>query len=525
MSTICNPILKGFNPDPCITCKGDDFYIATSTFEWFPGIALYHSRDLANWRLVGHALTRPSQLDLRGVQSSEGIWAPDLAYSNDEDLFYITYTEMRNWAYEGPRDMHNCLVTSKSIEGPWSDPVLLDSGGIDPSLFFHPDGRVFYLRNLWDYRAGTVHFAGIIMQQYDRKQKKLVGESRTIFKGTGLGLVEGPHLYYHNGYYYLMTAEGGTFFNHVVTLARSKELWGPYEAQPSGPVLTSKLNPNNPLQKAGHGSLVQDKRGNWYLSHLCGRPLPSRGRCILGREASIQRVVWKEDGWLYLAHGGVEPALIVKAEGLEEHPWQRESSCDDFDSAQLRPCYQTLRCRLEEHFCNTIERPGYLRLRGRQSMTSRFEQTLIARRQRAFCYTATTALECEPVDHNQLAGLIAFYDHQHFYYLAVTRLDGKRVMNIYYCNRGAWNEPVKPVSVNDAKRIYLKMEMRYDQLFCSYSLDETSWRLLGPSFDSSILSDDYLQPVHFTGAFIGLCAQDLQGQGFVADFDYFTYEE
>lgn len=524
MSTIHNPILTGFNPDPCMLRMGDDYYIAISTFEWFPGIALYHSRDLANWHLLGHALTRRSQLDLRGIQSSEGVWAPDLSYCEADKQLYLTYTVMRNWGYDGPRDMHNYLVTSTSIEGPWSDPIHLDSGGIDPSFFFHPDGRVFYLRNRWDYRAGKDHFAGIGMQEYDRARKVLIGQNRLIFSGSGLGKVEGPHLYYRNGYYYLLTAEGGTFYDHAVTLARSRDLWGPYEVHPSQTVLTSRFAPKNPLQKAGHGSLVQAPYGIWYLAHLCARPLPSRGRCILGREAAIQKVVWKEDDWLYLAQGGTEPALVVQADGYAEQPWEKENPRDDFDQMKLRPVYQTLRCKLDERFCNLSERKGFLRLRGKESVTSRFEQTLVARRQTSFCYTATAALECRPADYNQMAGLIAFYDQRHFFYLAVTNQDGP-VVNLYCCNRGAWIEPIQAVLIGDATRIYLRMEMRYDHLRCSYSLDERRWHPLGPWFDSSILSDEYLEPMHFTGAFVGLCAQSLDGSDFVADFDYFTYEE
>jgi len=526
MKAVTNPILPGFNPDPCILRHGDDYYIATSTFEWFPGICLYHSRNLIDWEIIGHALDRPSQLDLRGIQSSEGVWAPDLTFCEKEGLFYLTYTVMRNWGYDGPRDMHNFLVTSPSIEGPWSDPIFLDSGGIDPSFCFDEDGKTYYLRNCWDYRAGKDHFAGIVMQEYDRTKKTLVGESRLIFAGSGLGKVEGPHLYHLNGWYYLMTAEGGTFYDHAVTMARSHSPWGPYEVDPDNPMLSSRFFPNNALQKAGHASLMQTKEGLWYIAHLCARPLPSRGRCILGREAALQKVIWTDDGWLKLTEGGSEPRLVVEVPELESgKPSNAALLTDDFDDTKLSPIYQSLRFKLDEKRCNLTERPGFLRLRGKESVTSRFEQSLVARRQTSFCYDAATALECSPKDYNQLAGLIAFYDHRHFFYLAKTRIDDTEVLNLYCCNKGSWIEPIKPVPVPAGSRVYLKASMRYDHLQFSYSLNEQDWQELGPSFDSSILSDEYLEPMHFTGAFIALCAQDLAGREFVADFDYFSYED
>lgn len=525
MATIHNPIIRGFNPDPCLLRVSEDYYIATSTFEWFPGIALYHSKDLANWKLIGHALTRESQLNLLGIASSEGVWAPDLTYCVTDRVFYLSYSVMKNWTYDGPRDIHNYVVTSPTIEGPWSDPVYIDSGGIDPSLFFHPDGRTFYLRNRWDYRAGRDHFAGITIQEFDRKTMELIGDRRLIFNGVGLGKVEGARIYYHNEYYYLMTAEGGTFYEHAVTLSRSRDIWGPYEAHPNKVVLTSAYNPENPLQKAGHASLIQDHHGFWYIAYLVGRPLPHIKRCPLGREAAIQKVEWGEDGWLYLEGGDVQPEQVVNAPHHKEHRWEKRPVRDDFDQQHLDPHYQSLRAKIPPHFCNTTERPGYLRLRGRESITSPFEQTLVAIRQSSFSYIATTALECEPKTYNQMAGIVAFYDEGHFFYLAVTNEDGHSVVNLYLADRGFWIQPIDPIQLPDTRRIYLKMQMIMGFLQCFYSVDETNWYKLGDVFDASILSDEYLIPVHFTGSFVALAAQDLDGSAFVADFDYLTYDE
>src|SRR5215212_6976561 len=235
---IQNPILRGFNPDPSIVRVGDDYYIATSTFEWFPGVQIHHSRDLIHWRLLTRPLTRAGQLDMLGDPDSCGVWAPCLTY--DGGLFHLIYTDVKRYgrttqggaAGASLRDLHNYLVTSPAIDGEWSDPVYLNSSGFDPSLFHDDDGRMYLLNMLWDHRPGQNRFAGIVVQDFAPVQQRLVGERRVIFSGTPLALTEGPHLYKRGGYYHLITAEGGTGWGHAVTFARARELYGPYELHP-----------------------------------------------------------------------------------------------------------------------------------------------------------------------------------------------------------------------------------------------------------------------------------------------------
>ena len=229
MRVIRNPVLRGFNPDPSIVRVGDDYYIATSTFEWFPGVCIHHSRDLEHWRLVSHPLDRPALLDMRGDPNSGGVWAPCLSWSGG--LFHLVYTDMKRWAGQ-VKDCHNYLTTAPSVEGPWSDPVFLNSSGFDASLFHDTDGRKWLLNMLWDHRAAQSGFGGILLQEYSAERKQLVGEPSLVFRGTDLGLVEGPHLYKRGGFYYLLTAEGGTFATHAATVARSARLQGPYEVMP-----------------------------------------------------------------------------------------------------------------------------------------------------------------------------------------------------------------------------------------------------------------------------------------------------
>ncbi|HKL78962.1 MAG TPA: glycoside hydrolase family 43 protein, partial [Mobilitalea sp.] len=510
---------------PSILRVGDDYYIATSTFEWFPGVQIHHSKDLINWKLVARPLNRISQLDMRGASSSEGVWAPCLTY--DKGIFYLIYTNVKLWTYAGARDLHNYLVTATDISGDWSEPIYLNSSGFDPSLFHDDDGRKWLVNQLWDHRLGNNKFAGIVLQEYSVEDKRLVGSITNIFKGTDLGLVEGPHIYKRNGYYYLLTAEGGTSFRHAVTFARSKELIGPYEVHPTNPILTSWTDPTLEIQRAGHGCLVETEQGEWYMAHLCGRPLPSRGRCILGRETALQKMVWREDDWIYLEAGGNHPLVNVPAPQLEEVIWEKESVREHFDSNTLNINFQTLRMPLEEEYLSLSERAGYLRLRGSESLGSRFHQSLIARRQQAFCYSASTVVEFEPATFQQQAGLVTIYDNNNFYYLHITLDDAKgKVLEILKRDAGIFEEPLKEkVSIEGWKSCYLKVDVDYHSLQFLYSQNGQEWIKIGPVFDASILSDEYTVPNRFTGAFVGLCCQDLSGQRKPADFDYFEYEE
>ncbi|KKY37099.1 putative glycoside hydrolase family 43 protein [Diaporthe ampelina] len=232
MPPIRNPILPGFNADPSILRVGEGYYIATSTFEWFPGVQIHHSTDLANWDLVCRPLSRKSQLDMRGDPDSCGVWAPCLTH--DGEKFWLVYTDVKR--KDGSfKDAHNYIVHSENITGPWSDPVYANSSGFDPSLFHDPtSGKKWFVNMLWDHRrrGGLLDnsaFAGIVLQEFDPAQGKLVGPRKNIYPGTELALVEGPHLYWRDGWYYLLTAEGGTGYEHAVTLARAKDIWGPDE--------------------------------------------------------------------------------------------------------------------------------------------------------------------------------------------------------------------------------------------------------------------------------------------------------
>jgi xylan 1,4-beta-xylosidase len=524
MPTIRNPILPGFNPDPSICRVGDDYYVATSTFEWYPGVQIHHSTDLANWELVTRPLTRKSQLDMRGDPDSCGVWAPCL--SHDGEKFWLVYTDVKR--KDGSfKDAHNYIVTAPSIEGPWSDPVYVNSSGFDPSLFHDADGKKWFLNMLWDHRVRPLLFAGIALQQYDPAAEKLVGERRNIFIGTEQKLVEGPHLYQKDGWYYLLTAEGGTGYDHVVTFARAKTIDGPYEVHPEKYLVTAKDAPENPLQRAGHGDMVETPDGRSYLVHLAGRPTTPQRRCVLGRETAIQELEWR-DGWPWLKGGGNVPKLEVDVPGTrDEAKYWAERRYDFADG--LPKDFQWLRTPESERIFAT--RDGKLRLFGRESIGSWFEQALVARRQTHFSFDAEVTLEFAPTDERQFAGLTGYYSRFNFYYLTVTaHSDGKRELLIL-SSEMSWPDgelkfPAAPVPIPDTGAVRLKMEVRGPalQFFCALGKDD--WQQIGPVLDASTLSDEsgpHGEHGSFTGAFVGVAASDLNGTALPADFSDFVY--
>ena len=535
-SRIRNPILPGFNPDPSIVRVADDYYIATSTFEWFPGVQVHHSRDLVHWRLLTRPLTRASQLNMLGDPDSCGIWAPCLSYS--DGLFYLIYTDVKRYGRTTQggatgaslRDTHNFLVTSPRIDGEWSDPIYLNSSGFDPSLFHNDDGRKYLLNMVWDHRPGRNRFSGIGLQEYSLKERKLIGQSHLIFEGTPLGFTEGPHLYQRDGYYYLLTAEGGTGWGHAVTMARSRKLTGPYELHPDAYILTSRHRPDIDLQRACHADLVETQTGETYMVHLCGRPLRNRGRCTLGRETAIQPMVWSADGWLRTADGEGLPYSEVAAPALPVHAFPAPPEREDFDAPELPRNFQWLRSPWPGELFSLTERPGHLRLYGRETLGSLFRQALVARRQQSHCFSAATVVDFEPDRFQQMAGLVCYYNGSKFHYLYISHdADLGKHIRVMSCLPDQIQSDVftPPIAIPSGVPVHLRVEVDCERLYFAYRLDGQEWHRVPGQFDASILSDEAGPPgnPNFTGAFVGMCCQDLAGTGQPADFDTFIYQE
>lgn len=508
---IQNPILKGFCPDPSIVRAGDDYYIATSTFEWWPGVHLWHSRDLVHWEQLPSPLNRTSQLNMLGNPTSGGIWAPDISY--DGTRFYLVFTDVKTKKGRYYNN-HNYMVWAEDIRGPWSEPVYLNSTGFDPSMLHDSDGRK-YLINM---RNG---FKGVLVQEFDPEQGKLVGEVKNVFRGTEIGFTEGPHIYHIGGWYYCLVAEGGTGYEHCVTMARSRSLWGPYEADPENPVLTSAQNDPTLLQKAGHGDLVKTQNGEWYLVHLCARPPQGKKRCILGRETGIQKAYWNEEGWLRLSSGGrIARNETEEASGINVLNINACKERDDFTDPVLDVRYSVPRVPLGENASLSI-RPGWLRLYGQESLNSLHHVSLVAVRQTEYRARAETCMEFSPTCPEQFGGLSYMYDAANFYLFGKTAdEEGREVLTIVKTDTLTTTDEIVPIRLPEGKRVWLRIAAESREAACFYSLDGKNWVDTGARLDTEILTDEHCRG--FTGAHLGMYCHDMTGGKQYADFDYFS---
>jgi xylan 1,4-beta-xylosidase len=288
-----NPILRGFHPDPSICRNGKDYYLATSTFCYFPGIALHHSTDLLNWKRIGYALTNENFPEFFAADESGGIWAPTIRFNPYNDMYYIAV------AIEGAG---NCILHAKNPEGPWSKPVWVHSGGIDPSLLFE-NGECIYCVNAWENREKPV----IVAARINPDTGEILEPLRDLWNGTGGGWLEAPHLYHIGQYYYVFAAEGGTGMGHMENVARSVKLYGPYETCPENPVLTNRNDTAKKIHCTGHADIVQDIDGKWWMVHL-GVRSGVLDLSQLGRETFLTPFSFSE-GW---------PCLKGKMARLEE---------------------------------------------------------------------------------------------------------------------------------------------------------------------------------------------------------------
>ena len=424
-------------------------------------------------------------------------------------------------------------MTAPAIEGPWSDPVHVNSSGFDPSLF-HEESRHWFLNMIWNHdepagaRFKHPAFVGIRLQEWDAEAGRLVGPATTIFEGSAHGFVEGPHLFKRRGWYYLTTAEGGTGYDHAVTMARSRRIEGPYELHPNVHLLTSKNTPQAPLQRAGHGQIVETASGEVYHTHLCSRPLPGVRRSPLGRETAILKCEWRDDDWLYLADGGLAPSLDV--EGPDAPTKAGRVDYVFSPQAGLPLDFQWLRTPFPQRIWSLSQRPGWLRLIARESIGSWFEQALVARRQQHFAFRAETTLEFAPQTFQQAAGLTLYYNRYKFFALAVSHSQTLgRTITVLGCEgdypQGRLAFPVSPVAIGDGP-IRLAARVEGAALRFQFALADEPWVDIGPTLDASLISDEAGGGEHrsFTGAFIGIFAFDTSGGAIVADFSGFSYE-
>lgn len=513
-----NPVLPGFYPDPSICRVGEDYYLVTSTFEYFPGVPVFHSRDLVHWRQIGHALSRPSQLNLDHVPPSYGIFAPTIRYH--DRLFYVVTT----WA-DVNRKLHNFIVTASDPAGDWSEPYFLDDApGIDPSLYFE-DGRAWYTGNRTP--SGQDHRdtprREIWMQELDLTTMQLVGDKYVLWDGMSRGedCPEAPHVYKVGGYYYLLVAEGGTFHHHCVTIARSRTLTGPYEGCPRNPILTHRhLGRDHPITNVGHGDFVQIQTGDWWMVLLGSRPYGGYFY-NLGRETFLAPVRW-EDDWPIISPGTGRVEFEYPTPNLPENRWPALPACDHFDASTLALSWNFLRTP-REPFWSLAERPGFLRLKLRpQQLSEAANPSFVGRRQQHRDFAARAVMEFEPRSLNECAGMALLQNQDfHFRFVCAAHTPGGTAVQLVKRERGQ-ETTLADAPLPPHQRLYFKVEAYGQSYSFYYATAPETWQPLAEKVDGRILST----PVAggFVGAYLGLYASS-QGQPSdnTADFDWFEY--
>jgi xylan 1,4-beta-xylosidase len=515
-----NPILAGFYPDPSITRVGQDYYLVTSTFSYFPGIPIFHSRDLVNWTQIGNGIHRASQLAFDTLGMSRGVFAP--AIEHHAGTFYIANTCVDCGG--------NFIITATNPAGPWSDPIWLPSvEGIDPSLFFDDDGKVYLINNRAP--AGGSQYEGhraLWIQEYDIVAKKMVGEATQIVNG-GVDItqkpiwIEGPHIYKINGKYYLNTAEGGTAVDHRQVIFRSDSVRGPYVPGPVNPVLTQRhLDPKRPfpVTSAGHADFVDTPNGEWWAIFLGSRPYREDYHNT-GRETYMLPLEWK-DGWPSFV-GGLEPLRYsVRRPSLPAQPRAPYPTSgnftvrDDFDRPELAPYWLMVRTPRDQ-WHELTSSPGALSLRARpQDIAKREQPSFIGRRQQHIDATFSTALRFVPERDGDRAGIVAFQNDEYFYALTITRAAARPVVQLQ--RRAGRSDTVTviasaPITLRAGAPLYLKIEARGERYGFYYRQDSAGgrWIPLLENADGTILSTRVAGGFggNFTGVVVGMYAHSL----------------
>lgn len=512
--TFRNPVLPGCYPDPSICRAGDDYYLVTSTFEYFPGLPIFHSRDLVHWHQLGHVLDRSSQLPLDEIRPSGGLYAPTIRFSNG--TFYVI-----NTLIDGNTKSGNFIVTATNPAGPWSEPYWLgDAPGIDPSLFFDEDGRVWYVGNRMAAQSQYEGHTEIWLQELDINHMRLTGEISVLWEGALKKAIwaEAPHLYKIKGYYYLMIAEGGTAHNHAVTIARSDKVSGPYEGNPRNPILTHRhLGLDYPIVGTGHADLVETRTGEWWMVLLAMRPYGGYFY-NLGRETFLVPIRWEED-WPIVSPGTGRVETSYAVPGLPEQTWATAPARDDFDSSTLAFHWNFLRTPRDE-FYRLSEGPGHLRLRLRpQRLSEQTNPSFVGRRQQHIHFKTQCAMEFTPQNEYECAGL-ALVQNNNFHFLFVLTKGIQPVVRLI--KRAHGTEVLLAEMMAPPGQISLKVEAHSQAYGFYYSNQLDDWNVLAEGVDGRILSTPLAGG--FVGAYIGMYASSNgQPSTNYADFDWFEY--
>lgn len=511
MNKIRNPILSGFYPDPSICAVGEDFYLVNSTFSYFPGVPILHSRDLVNWEQIGNVLNRKSQLNLTGIRHSQGVYAPTLRYYNG--IYYLITTNIPHGG--------NFIVTAENPEGPWSDPYRLEGAdGIDPSLFFDYDGKAYYVGTRPN--SDGCKYDGdweIWVQELDLNDMCLIGESHRIWQGAMKNVIwpEGPHLYKKDDYYYLMIAEGGTGPDHCITIARSTSIYGEYKGNPRNPIITHRhLGNDYPIKNVGHGDLVKTKDDKWFMVMLASRICDEH--CNLGRETFLAKVTW-EDGWPVVNPGSGILELEQEHE-LLEYEVEPKEHCYHFYGKELNNNWLFLR-NPSERLYSLTEKEGCLRLYlKKQTLKDLDNPAYVAIRQKDHNYILSTMMDFKPISESESAGIAIVQSNDYHIRYEYTKNKGKNVLQITECNNGK-DILIDELEVN-SNRLYLKLVSKGQNLTFYYGTDYANYKILHKDVRSTNLSTEVAGG--FVGCTIGMYTSSNGDEtNNYADFSWFEY--
>lgn len=502
--TATNPILPGFYPDPSICAVGDDFYLVNSSFAYFPGIPIMHSKDLAHWEQIGNACDRESQLPLGDTGHSRGLFAPTIRYH--EGTFYIICT---NVSYGG-----NFIITAQNPTGPWSEPHYIEGAdGIDPSLFFDEDGTCYYI-GTHPNPAGCQYDGDwyIWIQELDIENMKLVGEVHNVWNGAMRNIIwpEGPHLYKIGEYYYIMHAEGGTGPDHAVTVCRSKNVYGPYENNFCNPILTHRhLGRKYPICYVGHADLVKTINDEWYMVMLAVRPL--EGYTTMGRETFLARVEWEND-WPVVNPGVGRLTDTVEINLPKWTTYTAESNEYVFSTmGQLPPEFMVLRNADKSHY--SLEKgKGLLMLFDTHTLKEQASPSYLALRQKHHHFMAKALLDVSNLSEDKRAGIA--YVQNNLYNLRV-EVNGK-MAEVILCEKGTDRRVISmPLQGSNP----LEVSLEVDGLSAAVIIEGQK----SPEVDIRTLSTEAAGG--FTGCTVGLYAVADTENTDCACFKRFSYSE
>lgn len=484
-----NPIIPGYHPDPSICRVGEDYYLVTSSFEYFPGVPIFHSRDLINWEQIGHCISRREQLKLmEGDPNRTGIFAPTLRYH--QGIFYMITT---NVAYEGAQKepSGNFFVTATDPAGEWSDPIWIPAcGGIDPSLYFAEDGRAYY--------CGSD--GGIYLCELNLQDGSLNSEKKYIWNGTGGCCPEGPHIYRIGDWYYLLISEGGTEYAHMITIARSRQIEGPYEACPNNPVLSNRSH-NLSINATGHADLVEDQNGNWWAVCLGIRPIPYPFHHNLGRETMLVPVYWDEAGWPVMGNQGLveeEIETLKLPVETKQHSVARQK--DYFDKEQLDFGWNFIYEQLPDSYLWN-QGQGMTLYGNATSLSEASAMTWLGRRQEQHHCKADTELHFIPVEDGEEAGMTVLLNNRHHYEIALTMLEGQRCLIFRRQIGSLWK--IENQILCQADDLFLEMEADEKNYTFRYSLDGKAYETIGQGEVTYLTTE---VGGAFTGCYIALYA-------------------